>query len=101
MLLQNRAVNISVPHSSMCYVHTRGLINDGDLVSITSPIFASTDFRTGAIRLTETFDVRIRTNQSFFIDETNQTFIAELICDDNDIENMYVRIPHTIHEGSE
>lgn len=94
MLLQNRVMDVNIPHTSKCFIRTTGLINDGDVVSITSAIFSSTEFRYGVIQLTETFDVVIRINnkeKSIFIEE-NSEYPALLVCDDNDIMNMYVRV---------
>ena len=60
MLAENRPLKISIPHTSTCIIRTSGDVQDGDTVSVVSPVFSSTDFQTGSIVMTETFDVPIR-----------------------------------------
>jgi len=92
MLLSNN--NFKIPHTSKCVVHTIGEICNGDIISITSPIFASTDFKSGAINMSERFNVRIKLdeNQVIMNDKPDGEFTATLVCDDNDVFSMYVRI---------
>jgi hypothetical protein len=94
MLLQNRQLTFKVPHTSTCIIRTRGHINDGDIVEVVSPVFASANFQTGSITMTETFNVPIRIlTESRFIDNDDDVDTqASLVCDDNDIFNMYVRV---------
>ena len=93
MLLQNRQLSFKVPHTSTCIIRTQGRINDGDVVEIISPVFASADFQTGSITTTETFNVPIRIlTESRFIENPDASYEATLVCDDNDVFNMYVRI---------
>ena len=93
MLLQNRSMTISIPHTSTCIIRTGGTIHDGDTVSIVSPVFASLHYQSGSIELTETFDlpIRILTN-SREIQNPKNNYRATLVCDDNDVFNMYVRV---------
>ena len=74
-------------------IRTTGTIHDGDTVSIVSPIFASTDFQSGSIEMTEAFDLPIRIlTESREISNVNGNYHATLVCDDNDVFNMYVRV---------
>ena len=94
MLLQNRQTQFSIPHTSTCIIRTSGDIHDGDVISVVSPVFASTDFQSGSIKMTEEFDVPIRiTNESRILYDTGEERRATLVCDDNDVFHMYVRIP--------
>lgn len=92
MLLQNRQTQFNIPHTSTCIIRTTGDIHDGDVISVVSPVFASTDFKSGSIKMTETFDVPcvILTESRVLPDAENRR--ATLVCDDNDVFNMYVRI---------
>lgn len=93
MLLQNRDMTIKVPHTSTCIIKTRGHINDGDIVEIISPVFASANFQTGSITMTESFNFPIRIlTESRFVENPNADMQATLVCDDNDVFNMYVRV---------
>lgn len=92
MLAENRPLKISIPHTSTCIIRTSGDVQDGDTVSVVSPVFSSADFQTGSIVMTETFDVPIRIlNVEKRLTLTGASE-ATLVCDDNDIFNMYVRV---------
>lgn len=88
-MYQNNEFNI--PHTSTCIINTKGKLVDGDIVEITSPIFSSTNYSSGAINLTESFNVPIKINNTngYIISDGNTK--ATLVCDDNDIFNMYVK----------
>ncbi len=93
MLLQNRKLNFKVPHTSTCIVKTTGVIQDGDVIDVVSPVFASVDFRSGSIETTESFKVPIVIlNESRSFDNSTGDVHATLVCDDNDIFHMYVRV---------
>lgn len=93
MLLQARDMTIKVPHTSTCIIKTKGRINDGDTIEVVSPIFSSVDFQSGSIMTTETFCVPIHIlNTERFIENPTGDYEATLVCDDNDIFHMYVRI---------
>jgi len=93
MLLQNRQLSFKVPHTSTCIIKTRGHINDGDIVEIISPVFASANFQTGSITMTESFNFPIRIlTESRSVENPNADMQATLVCDDNDVFNMYVRV---------
>lgn len=93
MLLQNRNMKIVIPHTSTCVIRTKGTIHNGDVVSIVSPVFASTDFQSGSIEMTETFQLPIKIlTESREVVNANGEYRAELVCDDNDVFNMYVRV---------
>ena len=92
MLLSYQDDTLSVPHTSTCIVHTVGKICDGDVITITSPIFASTNFISKAINMSDRFDVPMRvSNSNGYITNTSETMKATLVCDDDDIFKMYVK----------
>jgi len=93
MLLQNRQMSFKVPHTSTCIIKSRGHIEDGDIVEIVSPVFASANFQTGSITTTESFSAPIRIlTESRCIENQDANMQATLVCDDNDVFNMYVRV---------
>ena len=96
MMLSYRQPVYRVPHTSTCIIHTTGDICDGDYISITSPIFASINFVSGAINTSESFDVPVRivSNGGSTITNTQPdgSFTGTLVCDDNDVTHMYVRV---------
>lgn len=94
MILSYRQPTYHVPHTSQCIVHTTGTICDGDMISVTSPVFSSINFISGAINTTESFNVTARvTNESGVVnDKPDGSFYGTLVCDDDDVFNMYVRI---------
>lgn len=93
MLLQNRDMTISIPHTSTCIIRTRDTIKDGDIVEIVSPVFSSVNYQSGSIELTELFKLPIRIlNESRMIQNPQGDCKATLVCDDNDIFHMYVRV---------
>lgn len=93
MLLSYRNDSFTVPHTSTCVIHTTGTINDGDVIEVTSPVFASTSFSTRAVNMSDRFEVIARvTSGSIINDKPNGDFKGVLVCDDNDVFNMYVRI---------
>lgn len=93
MLLSYRDDVFTVPHTSTCIIHTTGEIKDGDVITISSPVFASTNFTTGSINMRDRFDVVVRIPSGIFInDKPDGECKATLVCDDNDVFNMYVRI---------
>lgn len=91
MLLSLNNEDFIIPHTSSCIIRTKGVIHDGDTISVESVIFASTRFQSRAVAIGDTFDVTARV----LADETitsDGEMVATLVCDDNDIFNMYVRI---------
>ena len=83
-----------IPHTSTCIVHTTGTINDGAEVIVSSPLFSSQVFQSYATILSDKFKVKIRIlNESKSIVINNdETIKATLVCDDNNIFDMYVRV---------
>ena len=85
---------------SECLIHTTGTISDGDSVSVTSPVFASMNFTSGAINTSDAFDVKIRFSpatresegETMYIPDTIGDVFGTLHCEDNDTFNMYVEI---------
>lgn len=92
MILSNRVTKFTVPHTSKCIVHTKGRIDDGNIIEISSPVFPSFDLTTNALNSTSTFNVPIKINNSNRYIEIDEEFEATLVCDDNDTINMYVRV---------
>jgi hypothetical protein len=95
MILSYREEQFSIPHTSKCIIHTTGKISDGDIITITSPVFASINFTSGAINTSDRFDlpVKIINDNGYIInDNTDENLYGTLVCDDNDVFNMYVRI---------
>ena len=90
MLLSYRNDSFKVPHTSTCIIHTTGIINDGDVIEVTSPIFASTSFSSRAINMSDRFNVVARVSSGSVVNTDNME--GTLVCDDNDVFNMYVRI---------
>ena len=94
MMLSYRQPTYHVPHTSTCIIHTKGDICDGDLISITSPIFTSINYVSGAINTSETFNVKVRIMSKSTVtnDKPDGSFLGTLVCDDDDPTSMYVRI---------
>ncbi len=96
MLLQNRQMSFKIPHTSTCILRTwpnRDGIHDGDRIMVESPIFNSISYNEGPISNHQAFYVTARVMNAekiFYFDSTKLTR-ATLVCDDNDIFNMYVR----------
>ena len=101
MILSYRREAYPVPLTSKCIIHKpTGFICDGANVSVTSPVFASMNFTSGAINTSDRFDVKIKFSPEMreeygvliptdgLPDEINGT----LHCEDNDTFNMYVTI---------
>lgn len=86
MLLQYYPINVTVPHTSTCHITS---ITNGDIATITSPIFSSIDFTCNQFNLSSGLDVQIHSDETLDIPEDGLD--ATLVCDDNDIFNMYVR----------
>lgn len=102
MILSYRREDYPVPLTSKCMIHTpTGFICDGANVSVTSPVFASMNFTSGAINTSDQFDVKIQ-----FSPEVREECVGGLLptdslpdeiygtlhCEDNDTFNMYVTI---------
>lgn len=93
MLLSYRNDSFTVPHTSTCVIHTTGTINDGDVIEVTSPVFASTSFSTRAVNMSDRFNVIARVPSGKIKNKAiDGSFTGILVCDDNDVFNMYVRI---------
>ena len=104
MILSYRRENYQVPRTSTCLIHTTGMICDGGSVSVTSPVFASMNFTSGAINTSDQFDVTVKFSQQtredngeiiMLTDEMRSAIgdiFGTLHCEDNDTFNMYVVI---------
>ena len=85
-------MSVTIPQSSTCIIKTEGELHEGDTVSVISPVFASTDFQSGSIVMTEAFDVPIH------IDNEEHKIVGDgqlegiLECQDNDVFHMYVSV---------
>lgn len=94
MLLSQRGDSFSIPLTSTCIIHTKGLIHDGDVIEITSPIFASVNFQSRAIHMSDRINViaRIESDETKYLDPSKGGLRGTLVCKDNDIFNMYVKL---------
>lgn len=91
MLLSINNDEFVIPHTSSCTIRTQGEIKDGDQILITSAIFSSTEYSSRAVNISDTFTVTARVLSGNTI-SSDGNLKAVLVCDDNDIFNMYVRI---------
>ena len=65
------------------------------MISVTSPVFSSINYTSGAINTTETFNVTVRVfteSKTFNNSLKDGECFGTLVCDDDDIFNMYVRL---------
>ena len=104
MILSYRREDYPVPLTSTCLIHTTGMICDGGSVSVTSPVFASMNFTSGAINTSDQFDVTVRFSQKTREDNGEIIMLTDemcsaigdifgtLHCEDSDTFNMYVVI---------
>ena len=91
MLLQYYPIQYNIPHTSTCHITTEGTIENGSMVTVTSPIFSSIDFTSNQFYLSSGLEVKLQSKQgSIVVPEGGMN--ATLVCDDDDIFNMYVRI---------
>lgn len=90
MILSYRNEEYNIPYSSRCLIHTTGTVRDGDMVSVTSPVFASVNFISGAINTSDRFSVPIVVNNPSGVITLDGNTYGTLGCDDNDTFNMYV-----------
>lgn len=94
MLLSQRDDYVSIPLTSTCIIHTKGPIHDGDIIEITSPIFASVNFLSRAIHMSDRINVVAHTDFGSTVehDPNGGELKGTLVCNDNDIFNMYVKV---------
>lgn len=91
MILSYRDSGPRVPVSSSVIIKTKGIIRDGDLISVTSPLFSSIDYSSGGLNTSETFEAKFRTSNTDGFDNDSGDMIGTLVCTDNDLFNLYVR----------
>lgn len=91
MILSLKETKFLIPTTSKCIIHTTGTISDGDKITITSPVFASMNYTSGAINTTEKFNVEVKLPKPITNNGSN-TLYGTLVCIDNDIFNMHVLI---------
>lgn len=96
MILSYRPDDYTIPYKSTCVLYIgNDEIHNGDLVTITSPIFASIDFISKSINTSDRFKVPIRLNSDEVIaikKIDNNTMTAYLYCNDSDPFNMHVEL---------
>lgn len=92
MILSYRREDYPVPQTSTCLIHTTGTKGDGGSVSVTSPVFASMNFTSGAINTSDKFDAVLKLGVDESVKLTGDTY-GTLHCEDNDTFNMYVSVP--------
>jgi len=90
MLLQYYQNDYSIPHTSKCHLKTSGLVYNEGQVTITSPVFSSIDYNSKSLRLSSEFTVPIRLTQESIVLTGDEN--AVLVCDDNDVFGMYVKL---------
>jgi hypothetical protein len=91
MLLRNKELRkVLIPVSSKCFIVDRGIIKDGDVISVTSPIFSSINYSSKAIMLDESFKAVFRTNNPNGIEITDDNNEAYLNSEDQDVNSLYV-----------
>lgn len=91
MLLSINNDESVIPHTSSCTIRTKGEIKDGDQVIVSSVIFSSTEYSSRAVNIGDTFTVTARVLSRETV-TSDGNLEAILVCDDNDVFNMYVRI---------
>lgn len=89
MLLQYYPIQYNIPHTSTCHI-SEGTYHNGDMVTITSPIFSSIDFTSNQFYLSSGLEVRLQLQQESMVVPEGGMDVT-LVCDDNDVFNMYVR----------
>ena len=95
MLLSRKTDSFGIPHTSTCVIHTTGVINDGDTIEVTSPVFSSINFTSKAINMSDSFKVPVRIlneDRQVTNNEEDGSYYGTLVCDDDDVFGMYVRI---------
>ena len=92
MLLSRRTDSFAIPHTSTCIIKTEGVIDNGDVVDVVSPVFASINFNSKAISMSETFKVPVRILNDERQIISDGACYATLVCDDDDVFGMYVRV---------
>ena len=92
MILAYRRNEYNVPLTSKCLIHTTGLVRDGDSVSVTSPVFASMNFTSGAINTSDRFEVPIKVETDDGLLRLSGEVYGTLHCEDNDTLNMHVTV---------
>jgi hypothetical protein len=88
VLLSYNSNAYDIPRSSTCIIHTTGVIRDGDIIEITSPVFSSINFTSGEINMSERFMVRAKV--ATITHEIEGCTEGTLVCFDNDVFSMYV-----------
>ena len=91
MVLSYRKEDYSIPFTSDCVIQSSKEVNDGDMITIIASLFSSVDFKSGAVKTSETLEVPIRICDG----KPKRVSIgqsATLNCSDDDIANMYVTL---------
>lgn len=90
MILSYKKKTFSLPLTSVCILCTKGLLNNGDIVEVISPLFPSMDYDMKTTHLTKTLSVPLRTQNPI---EGTGNLQAKLHCTDENIFDMYVDYP--------
>lgn len=91
MVLSYRKEDYSIPLTSECIIQSSKEVNDGDIITIIASVFASIDFKSGAVKTSETLDVPVKVYDGK-PKRVSKGQSATLNCLDNDIANMYVTL---------
>ena len=80
-----------VQRTSKCNIVTKGMIKDGDIIDVVSPIFSSVNFKDKSLKTTSTMSVlaKIISNDKGYV---NNPETGTLVCEDSDVNNMFVEL---------
>lgn len=90
MILSCRKETYSVPITSACLIHSTGQFRNGDTITVSSPVFSSFNYKSGAINTSEQFEVPLRLYGDTIV--LTNGMKGTLHCNDSDIFNLYVEI---------
>ena len=67
------------------------MIKDGDIIDVVSPIFSSVNFKDKSLKTTSTMSVlaKIISNDEGYV---NNPETGTLVCEDSDVNNMFVEL---------
>jgi hypothetical protein len=89
MILAHSNPSINLPEASTCVIKTKGVLRNGDMVDIVSPLFSSIRYVSGPVNISETLSVPLRSNKTV---KGTGKLKGILHCYDGSIFDMYVEI---------
>ena len=80
-----------VQRTSKCSIVTKGMIRDGDIIEVVSPIFSSVNFKDKSLKTSSTMMIpaKVISNDEGYV---NNPETGSLICEDSDVNNMFVEL---------